>query len=74
MVWRNLPMLRVGWRKYRYLFLFLINTLLLHPFLSLYGQTDRQTEKQIHSLRVGWRNLPTLCVGKKTNTEISFSF
>ena len=24
---------------------------------------DWQTEEQIHSLRVGWRNLPTLCVG-----------
>ena len=24
---------------------------------------DWQTESQIHSLRVGWRNLPTLCVG-----------
>jgi hypothetical protein len=29
---------------------------------------------KIHSLRVGWRNLPTLRVGTKTNTEISFSF
>ena len=29
---------------------------------------------ELHSLRVGWRNLPTLRVGTKTNTEISFSF
>ncbi len=36
-------------------FLFLRNTLLLYP-LSPYSRTERQTEKQIHSLRVGWRN------------------
>jgi hypothetical protein len=31
MGWGNLPTLRVGWRKYRNLFLFLINTFLLYP-------------------------------------------
>ena len=46
MGWRNLPTLRVGWRKYRNLFLFLINTLLLYPSLSPYRQTDRQTDGQ----------------------------
>jgi hypothetical protein len=37
---------------------FLYNTPLLYiPLLALTdGQNDRQTEKQIHSLRVGWRN------------------
>ena len=40
--WRNLPTLRVGWRKYRNLCLFLINTLLLYPSLSPYAQTHRQ--------------------------------
>ncbi len=30
------------------------------PLLAL---KDRQTEEQIHLLRVGWRNLPTLRVG-----------
>jgi hypothetical protein len=36
----------------------LINNLLLHiPLLAhTDGQMERQTEKQIHSLRVGWRN------------------
>ncbi len=42
--WRNLPTLCVGWRKYRNLFLFLINTLLLCPSLSPYTHTDRQTD------------------------------
>ncbi len=36
-------------------FLFLRNTLLLYS-LSPQWQTERQTESQIHSLRVGWRN------------------
>ena len=36
-------MLRVGWRKYRNLFLFLINTLLLYPSLSPHRLTDRGT-------------------------------
>ncbi len=27
-----------------------------YPSLSLYGQTELQTEKRIHSLRVDWRN------------------
>jgi hypothetical protein len=36
----------------------LINTLLLHiPLLAhTHPQTESQTERQIHSLRVGWRN------------------
>jgi hypothetical protein len=38
------------------------------------GRTDGRTNREIHLLRVGWRNLPMLCVGTKTNTEISFSF
>jgi hypothetical protein len=37
-------------------FLFLCNTLLLYS-LSPYWRTERWTESQIHSLRVGWRNL-----------------
>ncbi len=37
-------------------FLFLRNTLLLYS-LSPYSWTERQTESQIHSLHVGWRNL-----------------
>jgi hypothetical protein len=41
-------------------FLFLRNTLLLYS-LSPYSQTESHTEKQIHSLRVGWRNLFTSC-------------
>ncbi len=41
-------------------FLFLHNTLLLHS-LSSYRQTERQTESQIHSLCVGWRNLFSSC-------------
>ncbi len=28
----------------------------LYPSLSPYGQTELQMEKQIHLLRVGWRN------------------
>ncbi len=45
------------------LLIFLINTLLLHiPLLALthrqnYRETDRITERQIHLLRVGWRNI-----------------
>ncbi len=35
----------------------------LDPYGQIDRQTDRRTEKQTHSLRVGWRNLPTLCVG-----------
>jgi hypothetical protein len=41
-------------------FLFLRNTLLLYS-LSPYSRTERQTEKRIHSLRVGWRNLTSSC-------------
>jgi hypothetical protein len=41
-------------------FLFLRNTLLLYS-LSPYRQTERQTEKWIHSLRVGWWNFFQLC-------------
>ncbi len=41
-------------------FLFLHNTLLLY-YLSPYSQTERRTESQIHSLRVGWRNLFSSC-------------
>jgi hypothetical protein len=37
----------------------LVNTLLLYiPLLAL---TDRRTEEQIHSLRVGWRNFFSSC-------------
>ncbi len=36
-------------------FQFLCNTLLLYSF-SPYWQTERLTETQIHSLRMGWRN------------------
>jgi hypothetical protein len=41
-------------------FLFLRNTLLLYS-LSPYRWTDRQTEEQIHSLCMGWRNLFSSC-------------
>ncbi len=41
-------------------FLFLRNTLLIYS-LSPDWQTESQTEKQIHSLRVGWRNLFSIC-------------
>ena len=37
-------------------FLFFHNTLLLYS-LSPYSQKERQTEKRIHLLRVGWRNI-----------------
>ncbi len=40
--------------------LFLCNTLLLYS-LSPYWQTESQTETQIHSLRVGWRNFFCSC-------------
>ncbi len=40
--------------------IFLVNTLLLYSF-SPYSQTERQMESQIHSLRVGWRNLFSSC-------------
>ncbi len=54
--WRNNSLIfRTG------VFLFLRNTLLLH-FLSPYSRTERQTESQIHSLRVGWRNFFSSCV------------
>ncbi len=41
----------------------LINTLLLHiPLLALSDrQTELQTEEQIHSLHVGWRNFISSC-------------
>jgi hypothetical protein len=35
--------------------IFLVNTLLLYS-PSPYSQTERQTESQIHLLRMGWRN------------------
>ncbi len=41
-------------------FLFLCNTLLLYS-LSPYSQMESQTEKHIHSLRVGWRNFFSSC-------------
>ncbi len=41
-------------------FLFLRNTLLLYS-LSSYSRTEWLTESQIHSLRVGWRNLFSSC-------------
>ena len=41
-------------------FLFLRNTLLLYS-LSPYSQTESQTESQIHSLCMGWRNLFSSC-------------
>ncbi len=50
-------------------FLFLRNTLLLYS-LSHYRQTERQTESQIHSLHVGWRNLVTFLFWR----EIGFGF
>ncbi len=40
--------------------IFLVNTLLLYS-LGPYSQTERQTETQIHSLRVGWRNHFSSC-------------
>ena len=50
-----------------------LSTLFHSTLLTLMDrQTDRQTEKQIHSLRVGWRNLPTLRVGW-TNFFSSYS-
>jgi hypothetical protein len=42
-------------------FLFLRITLLLYS-LSPHWRTERRTESQIHSLRVGWRNLFSSCV------------
>ncbi len=41
-------------------FLFLRNTRLLYS-LSPYSQTESLTEKRIHSLCVGWRNLFSSC-------------
>ncbi len=41
-------------------FLFLRNTLLFYS-LSHYSRTESQTETQIHSLRVGWRNFFSSC-------------
>ena len=38
----------------------MVNTLLLFS-LSPYSQTERQTKKRIHSLRMGWRNLFSSC-------------
>ncbi len=40
--------------------IFLVNTLLLYS-PSPYSQTERQTESQIHSLRMGWRNFFSSC-------------
>ncbi len=36
--------------------IFLVNTLILYS-LSPYGQTESLTEKQVHSLHLGWRNI-----------------
>ncbi len=36
--------------------LFVKHSFTLYPSLSPYSQTESWTEKQIHSLRVGWRN------------------
>ncbi len=36
-------------------------TLFYSTLLALYSQTERQTEKRIHSLPVGWRNLFSSC-------------
>jgi hypothetical protein len=41
-------------------FVFLRNTLLLYS-LSPYSRTERQTETQIHSFCMGWRNLFSSC-------------
>ncbi len=50
----------------------------LYPSLSPYWQTEWQTEKQIHSLRVGWRNFfPVVllyCVSFWFWREIGFGF
>ena len=68
--WRNLPTLRVGWRNCfsscAVVSVFgsggKLTLFYSIPLLALTdGQTDRQTEKQIHSLRVGWRNLFPSC-------------
>ena len=40
--------------------IFPVNTLLLYS-LSPYSQTELQTESQIHSLHVGWRNFFSSC-------------
>ncbi len=56
--------------------IFLVNTLLLYS-LSPYSQTERQTETQIHLLRVGWRNLffqLCCCVSYLFWREIGFGF
>ncbi len=54
-------------------FLYLCNTLLLYS-LSPYWRTERQTETQIHLLRVGWRNLFPMgcCVSFLFWREIGF--
>ncbi len=55
----------------------LINTLYLHiPLLALTDrQNDRQTEKQIHLLCMGWRNFfPVVCVSFRFWREIGFGF
>ncbi len=46
----------------------------LYPSLSPYAQTESQTEEQIHSLRVGWRNFFQLwyCVSFWFWREIGF--
>jgi hypothetical protein len=54
-------------------FLFLCNTLLLYS-LSPYSQTERQTETQIHSLGMGWRNWESICCWKKIHTWVVWYF
>ncbi len=41
--------------------LFVKHSFTLHPSLRPYRQTELRTEKQIHSLRVGWRNFLSSC-------------
>ncbi len=55
--------IRRGWRTHRKLH---VDTLILIPTFKFYvfsysGQTESLTEKQIHSLRVGWRNFFSSC-------------
>jgi hypothetical protein len=56
--------------------IFLVNTLLLYS-LSPYRQTERQTESQIHSLRMGWSSHFSSCAVVSVFLflrEISFGF
>ncbi len=42
---------------------FYTKLIVLNLNVTNYGRTDGQTDGETHSLRVGWRNLPMLCVG-----------